>query len=139
MQRQVFKCNQRKKQFKDDSKKEEVVNRRRRRRRRSSTSVMEKVTLERQAKKPKKTQMFAALIWLLFLFLSFCRPASASLRKRVVDNTYSPELSSELPRLVEKLLVEEENEEEEDEEEENDERVVRGSVEEKVGWGMELG
>lgn len=56
------------------------------------------------------------------------------LRKCVVDTTYSPELSSEFPRLVEKLLVEEENEEEEKEE-----MVVRGSVEEKVGWGMELG
>lgn len=55
----------------------------------------------------------------------------------MVDNTYSPELSSELPRLVEKLLVEEENEEEDDEE--KDDRVVRGSVEEKVGWGREMG
>lgn len=54
----------------------------------------------------------------------------------MVDNTYSPELSSELPRLVEKLLVEEENEEED---EEKDDRVVRGSVEEKVGWGREMG
>lgn len=63
--------------------------------------------------------------------------ASACLRKSVVDTTYSPELSSEFPRLVEKLLVEEENEEEE--EEEKEEMVVRGSVEEKVGWGMELG
>lgn len=73
------------------------------------------------------------MIWLLFLFLSL---SSLSLRKRVVDNSYSPELSSELPRLVEKLLVEEENEEDE---EENEEMVVRGSVEEKVGWEMELG
>lgn len=81
--------------------------------------------------------MFTPLIWLLFLFLSFCRPVSALLRKCVVDNTYSPELSSELPRLVEKLLVEEENEEEDDEE--KDDRVVRGSVEEKVGWGREMG
>lgn len=54
----------------------------------------------------------------------------------MVDAAYSPELSSEFPRLVEKLLEEEENEEEEDEKEE---MVVRGSGEEKVGWGMELG
>lgn len=53
----------------------------------------------------------------------------------MVNTTYSPELRSEFPRLVEKLLVEEENKEEE---EEKDAMVVRGSVEEKVGWGMEL-
>lgn len=66
--------------------------------------------------------------------------ASACRRKCVVDATYSPEPSSGFPRLVEKLLVEEEeNEEEEEEEEEKEEMVLRGSVEEKVGWGMELG
>lgn len=44
----------------------------------------------------------------------------------------SPEPSSELPRLVEKLPAEEEEKEEE-------EMVVGGSVEEKAGWGMEDG
>lgn len=68
--------------------------------------------------------------------ISVSLSVSAFLRKCVVDTTYSPELSSEFPRLVEKLLVEEENEEEE---EEKEDMVVRGSVEEKVGWGMELG
>lgn len=57
----------------------------------------------------------------------------------MVDTTYSPEPSSGFPRLVEKLLVEEEENEEEEEEEEKEEMVLRGSVEEKVGWGMELG
>lgn len=47
-----------------------------------------------------------------------------------------PELSSELPRPVEKLPVEDE---EEEKEEEVEEVAVGGSVEEKVGWGMEDG
>lgn len=48
----------------------------------------------------------------------------------------SPEPSSELPRPVEKLPVEDE---EEEKEEEVEEVAVGGSVEEKVGWGMEDG
>lgn len=50
----------------------------------------------------------------------------------------SPEPSSELPRPVEKLPAEEEEKEEEEEEEE-EETAVGGSVEGKVGWGMEDG
>lgn len=48
----------------------------------------------------------------------------------------SPEPSSELPRPVEKLPVEDE---EEEKDEEVEEVAVGGSVEEKVGWGMEDG
>lgn len=48
----------------------------------------------------------------------------------------SPEPSSELPRPVEKLPVEDE---EEEKEEEVEEVAAGGSVEEKVGWGMEDG
>lgn len=89
---------------------------------RRGSGVTEQVALERQAE-DKQADVHAD---------SDAASISASLRKCVVDDTYSPELSSELPRLVEKLLVEEENEEEEEEEEKGD-MVVTGSVEEKVG------
>lgn len=97
--------------------------------------VTERFTLQKQAKKNVHADNEMASI-------SGSLSVSACLRKRVVDTTYSPELSSGFPRPVEKLPVEEENgqeEEIEEEEEANEERLVRGSVEEKMGWGVELG
>lgn len=76
-----------------------------------------------------------------FFFFLLTHACSHTQEARGLPHTHthsdSPEPSSELPRLVEKLPAEEEEKEEEEEDEEP--MVVGGSVEGKAGCGTEDG